>query len=438
MLTEIVKGIRKQISQSNMVKNAFSIFYLQTIASIIGFLNTYLLLKAIGVNGIGTIAILTTYVNFYIGIFSFQSYNAVIKFGQDALENNDNLKLKQYFKRAFLQDVISSIVTLIIAYLCVGITSKYFDIDTETQKYILLYLILIPFSIFRTITAILRLNNDFKTGPLIAIITAIIKTGVIAFGIYQNYTTNYYIFSDVLFSIFSSALLVIFGYNCLKSMRCIDFLKVKLTPDKVFTRFNVYNNLVSTLDLPTGQLTNFIINKLLGVEAVGIFNVIAKFGGIFNQIISAVTQSLFPELSKLVAKKQHKAAQVIVKKTFFIMISLGILGALIFLLSYQFWIDKFIKSTLYNGILVSIYTIYIALTGAVAGIHLLFLSLNLVRYNVPLIIGCNGIYLIILFLFANWFGLLGVIIALIIQASLIAVLKHFIMNFKIRRMVLNG
>lgn len=433
MLKRIVEKIRIQVTNSRIIKNAFSIFYLQTIASIIGFVNTYLLLRAIGVIGIGTIAILTTYVNFYIAIFSFQSYSAIIKFGQDALAANDKLKLKQYFKRAFFQDVLSSVVTLIIAYLFIGLTSKYFEINYQTQQYITLYLILIPFSIFRSISAVLRLNNDYKTGPLIAIISAVSKTIIVVFGVYKGYTIEYFIFTDVFLSIIGSILLLIFGYRCLKCMHCLDFIKVKLTPDKQFTRFNIYNNLVSTLDLPTGQLTNFIVNKLLGVDAVGIFNIIMKFGGIFNQVISAVTQSLFPELSRLVATKQPLSALRIVKKTFIIMIASGGVGGITFILTYQIWLDKFIPATFYNGLLLCIYTLYIALTGAVAGIHLLFLSLNLVRYNIPLVIGCNTLYLIILFLLANWFGLIGVVIALIIQVLIIAIIKYFIMTFKIRR-----
>jgi Na+-driven multidrug efflux pump len=171
MLKKLIKNIKVQIFRSDIIKNAFSVFYLQTIASLIGFLNTFLLIKAIGVSGLGTIAILTTYVNFYIGVFSFYSYTAIIKFGQEAIVANDILRLKKYFKRALLLDVLSSLATLIIAYLLIGITSSYFEINPQTQKYIILYLVLIPLSIFRSITAILRLNNDYKSEPLVGIIT---------------------------------------------------------------------------------------------------------------------------------------------------------------------------------------------------------------------------------------------------------------------------
>ena len=427
MLEKLINKISKIFKEYDFLKNAFSIFYLQIIASIFGFVNTFLLLKAIGVAGIGIIAILTTYVNFYIGIFSFQSYSAIIKFGQEAIEDNNKLLLKTYFKKAFFQDVFSSLLTLIVAFLCIKFTSEYFEITKKAQEYIYLYLILIPFSVFRSVSAVLRLNNDFKTGPTIAIVSSIVRLVLIIIGILMNLNLSFFIISELILGVFGYVLHIIAGVSCLKKMNCLDFYKIKLKRDKRFTYFNVYNNLVSTLDLPTGQLTNFIINKLLGIEVFGVFNVISKFGAIINQVNGALTQSLFPELSKLVAKKEINSAFSIIKNTFFVITIIGLILSIIFLLTYKFWLYYLIPASTYNGYSLSIYTIYISITGAVAGVHLLFLSLNLVKYNIPIVILCNSIYILALILLSGWFGLIGAISALLFQTLLISSIKYFFM-----------
>lgn len=439
MFKSLFEKLFKIFRENDFLKNAFSIFYLQTIASIIGFFNTYLLLKGIGVSGIGIIAILSTYVNFYIGVFSFQSYSAIIKFGQEALQENNKLLLKSYFKKAFIQDVISSMITLIVAYALVDLTSNFFDISEIARKYIYLYLILIPFSIFRSVSAILRLNNDFKTGPFIAIITSILRFILIFIGIRMKLGLSYFIVLELLLGLLGYTLHLAAGIYCLKKMNCLDFYKIKLEKDKKFTNFNFYNNLVSTIDLPTGQLTNFIINKLLGVEIFGVFNIISKFGSIFNQIISALTQSLFPELSKLVAKKEINIAFNIIRNKFWIITVSGLFVSVIFLLTYQYWLFHLIPATIYNGYTLSIYTIYVSFTGAVAGVHLLFASLNLVKYNIPITIICNTVYILILILFSSWFGLIGAITALLFQALLISIIKYFFMIKKVKEDdLLNG
>ncbi|MFC5283375.1 lipopolysaccharide biosynthesis protein [Pedobacter alpinus] len=438
MFKNIIKKVKGAFKEHDFLKNAFSIFYLQTISSIIGFVSTFLLLKAIGVSGIGIIAILTTYVNFYIGIFSFQSYSAIIKFGQEAKHHNDILLLKTYIKRAFIQDVISSLITLIVAFSCIKLTSDYFEITNEAQKYIYIYLILIPFSIFRSVSAILRLNNDFTTGPTIAITSSVLRLISISVGTILNFSLSYFIISELIIGVLGYVLHIIVGAICLKKMNCLDFFKVKLNRDKKFTHFNIYNNLVSTLDLPTGHLTNFIINKLLGVEVFGVFTIISKFGAIFNQLISALTQSLFPELSKLVAERQINLAFKIVKKTFFVISIIGFLVSSIFMLTHKFWLFYLIPATTYNGYTLSIYTIYLSITGAVAGVHLLFVSLNFVKYNIPIVIFCNAIYIVLLILLSNWFGLIGAIGALLLQSILISSIKYFFMLKKVKEVKLSN
>jgi O-antigen/teichoic acid export membrane protein len=430
MLKNVIKKNYHNFKKSDFLKNAFSIFYLQTIASLIGFFSTFLLLRTIGITGIGIIALLTTYVNFYIGIFSFQSYSAIIKFGQEAIQAENKLLLKTYLKKALVQDVISSLITLIVAYLCVKLTSEYFDIYV--------YLILIPFSVFRSVSALLRLNNDFKSGPIIAIGSSVFRLFLIILGIFMNYKLSYFIISELVIGILGYLSHLLVGINCLKKMNCLDFYKIKLKRDKNFTYFNFYNNLVSTLDLPTGQLTNFIINKLLGVEIFGVFNVISKFGAIFIQVISALSQSLYPELSKLVAKKQIYLAFSIIKKTFIVITISGFIVGTIFLLTYKFWLYYFIPANPYNGYSLSIYIIYISLTGAVAGVHLLFVSLNLLKYNIPIVIFCNSIYIFLLILLSGWFGLIGAIMALLFQALLISSIKYFFMIKNVKEIKLSN
>ena len=75
-----------------------------------------------------------------------------------------------------------------------------------------------------------------------------------------------------------------------------------------------------------------------------------------------------------------------------------------------------------------VYFVYLTVTSAVAGVHLLFVSLNLVRYNLPVTFICNCIYLVMLYVFATNWGLLGILLALIIQAIMIATVKLIILR----------
>ena len=260
----------------------------------------------------------------------------------------------------------------------------------------------------------------------------LVKTMLLLIGIVAKCNFTYYIILEIIMSIISSSLYIKSAIKYLKLNNCTDFLKVKIGFDKEFTMFNIYNNIVSTLDMPTGQITTLIINKLLGVSEVGVYNVIAKFGTLVTQVTGPLTQSLFPELSKIVAKDDEKGAFIIVKKIFLYTMGGGVSVALFTIISYKLWLGLFIPSTFENGALMSIYVMYITITSAVAGIHLLFVCLNLVRYNVPIVIACNTVYLGLLYILAIKFRLFGIIIALILQAIMVATIKYIIMKRTIK------
>ena len=424
--------IKNKIMNNNIVKNAFIMFSGQTIASVIGFLNTFLVLKAIGLEGNGIIAIAANYAGMFNGLFNFQSYNAMIKFGADALEKNDMPQFKKYLKQAVLQDVLTAILAFVVGYICIDYVSDFFNWDSQMVSYIKLYLLILPFHISGSINALIRLNNDFVVGAKIGIQMTLVKTMLLLIGIVAKCNFTYYIILEIIMSIISSSLYIKSAIKYLKLNNCTDFLKVKIGFDKEFTMFNIYNNIVSTLDMPTGQITTLIINKLLGVSEVGVYNVIAKFGTLVTQVTGPLTQSLFPELSKIVAKDDEKGAFIIVKKIFLYTMGGGVSVALFTIISYKLWLGLFIPSTFENGALMSIYVMYITITSAVAGIHLLFVCLNLVRYNVPIVIACNTVYLGLLYILAIKFRLFGIIIALILQAIMVATIKYIIMKRTIK------
>ena len=424
--------IKNKIMNNDIVKNAFIMFSGQTIASVIGFLNTFLVLKAIGLEGNGIIAIAANYAGMFNGLFNFQSYNAMIKFGADALEKNDMPQFKKYLKQAVLQDVLTAILAFVVGYICIDYVSDFFNWDSQMVSYIKLYLLIIPFNISGSINALIRLNNDFVVGAKIGIQMTLVKTMLLLIGIVAKCNFTYYIILEIIMSIISSSLYIKSAIKYLKLNNCTDFLKVKIGFDKEFTMFNIYNNIVSTLDMPTGQITTLIINKLLGVSEVGVYNVIAKFGTLVTQVTGPLTQSLFPELSKIVAKDDEKGAFIIVKKIFLYTMGGGVSVALFTIISYKLWLGLFIPSTFENGALMSIYVMYITITSAVAGIHLLFVCLNLVRYNVPIVIACNTVYLGLLYILAIKFRLFGIIIALILQAIMVATIKYIIMKRTIK------
>lgn len=426
----MLNKIKNKINKSNILKNSLIIMCGQTGASIINFINTFLVIQAVGVYGNGIIAVVQTYTNIFNGIFNFQSYNAMIKFGADALERENLQQFKKYIKQALVQDLITAILSIVCGYICIDLVANFMKWDSQIVFLIKLHLITIIFTITGSINGVLRLFNEFKIGAIINIKTAIVKVILVIVTMILNLDIIYYIIIEIIIAIMSSVLLFRAGYKCLKENDCLDFLKVNISFDKEFTMFNIHNNLVSTIDMPVGQLTTLIINKLLGISEVGTYNILVKVGGLLTKITEPVTQALLPELSKIVAKGEIKRAFSIVKKIFIYTIGLGVAVVIGISLSYKLWLGLLIEPNMRNVSLLILYILYIILVSAFSGIHLMFICLNLVRYNLLIVSISNIAYLIILYALTLKYGLFGIIISLIFQAVVVVLFKYVIVKIK--------
>ena len=98
------------------------------------------------------------------------------------------------------------------------------------------------------------------------------------------------------------------------------------------------------------------------------------------------------------------------------------------ILTYKLWLGLFIPVNIKNLIGLIVYFTYLIVTSAVAGVHLLFVSLNLVRYNLPITFICNFIYVILLYALTTNLGLLGMLLSLIIQSIMISSFKLIILR----------
>ena len=106
----------------------------------------------------------------------------------------------------------------------------------------------------------------------------------------------------------------------------------------------------------------------------------------------------------------------------------GVLLTIIAYLTHKAWLWIFIEDYtryIYPLVIYLLFTVFINCT---VGVHSLFLALNYIKYTVPILIGVNMVYLVIMYLLISQMGLSGVIIALFLQAIAIIIIKILIMK----------
>lgn len=428
IIKDYIDKILKMIMNNRILNNLCVVLSADIIVSVIGIINMSMVLNTIGLYGNGIIAIIQTYSLLFNDIFNFQSFNALIKYLPIYRVNKSIQDIKELIKQSFLLDIITAIIATIFAYIFIYPVSKVMGWDSLIKTYLTVYIFTILFNISGTAIGILRHYNKFKYNSNVNLMISIIKLIFYGWGFLFKRNFIYFILIEASLEVLKNILIVIASLIVLRQENLIDFYKAKIKFEKDFFIFNFYSNIVSTLDIPVKHLTTFIIDKFLGVELIAIYKIFQKLGSIIEKIGVPLSQIIYPEISQMIAEKNYSKAFELNRKLIKISIFFGISIIVGVLLTYKIWFGVFISDFESYIFLFIFYLIYIIISYSGIGLHSIFMALGLIKYNVPILVIINPIYLIVLIYLTKNFGLFGMILSLILQTVAILITKYIVVK----------
>lgn len=417
----------KELLKNKFIKNISYIFSGTILSSLLGIINTALLVKAIGLEKNGIIFLGLSYAGFFNALFNFQSYEAIIKFIPNYLNNNKE-KVEQLIQLGLIIDVGTAIFAFLFANIFLNKVSEYFNWDYQTKKYMYVLTLIILFNITGTFTGVLRIFDKFKDIAKINVYSTLVISLFYIIGLLSQLDLNYYIVITIINTLIITILMFFYSLKVLKDKKIRIFKKVSFKYEKEFFKFVLYTNLSSTLDLPIFQLTPFVINKYLGITEIAVYKILEKLGGIISRITSVISQVLMPEISNMLAKKEKSEAKKLIQKLGIIIFVIGIVGILFIKFTNFYWLKYFLPGNTEYLKSVYLYFIFIIFTNCFMGQSILFTFDGYLKYNIPILIIVNLLYLISLIFVVKKMGINGLIILRIVQAALIFSIKEVIMR----------
>lgn len=422
----MIKRIKEKITTNNMVKNILILFKGNILASLIGLINMAILVKAIGLENNGILFMAQSYAMLFNTLFNFQSYNAIIMFVPRVIKQSKK-KVVIYLKQGFCLDFTTAILGIIIAIICVIPVAKMMKWDVVVINCTFIYISIILFKTTGTMAGILRIYDKFKESVYINIIETISKLILFTIGLVIKANIYYFLIAEVICAAIGLIMYMWYTYIAIKEQE-LKFKNVKWKLDKEFFKFNLYSNLEVAVDLPLVHLTPFIMNSILGFSDIAVFKIIEKLGALIAKVTGPITQAIFPDLSKRIADNNIKGALNIHNKAKKIIGLLGTIMIIVATISSSLWIWILIPATYNNIMAMALYLVYIVFINMFMAIHPIFTFLGYIKKNIPIVVCANIFYLFILVLLANWIGIIGVIIAKIIQAIIVISCKELILK----------
>ena len=283
-MKEKIKNIKDRIFKSHLARNFLLIFSGEGISSVFGFLATIFIINAIGSYKHGILVAVQTYTNLFYGLFSFKTFQSLIKYLAKAERDNDHESEKIYIKWAVMLDAFCLVATLFFGVILKDVVINIMGWDRAISEYCIFYLCVYMLYFQGTTIGVLRHFENYKYVVTSNISCAVIRcVGFLGCFVLRCDFKAFFLVDCIA----NAAKFLLMNFYTLKTLaqhKLLDFYKVKLKWCPDFLKFSLYSNLTSTIDLPVNQITSLIINKYLGFEATSVYSVFGNIGSVINKL----------------------------------------------------------------------------------------------------------------------------------------------------------
>jgi len=317
--------------------NAGKLLSANAVAAVLGLVATVLTARALGPERYGIFALVLVYQLTVGKLVTFDAWQAIIKFGSDALHADDQPALRQLIKFGFGLDVASAIVGTVLAISLSGPVISLLGWDQSVRPLLVLYSVLILFSLSGTPIGVLRLFDRFDLLSYTAVLNGVVRltgvawcflTGQALLGFVLVYLVTGII--GQLYQIFAS-LWVLRKQNVKGIIRQpVGAIRSRFPGivDYVWT-----TNLTMTVRMLSREADGLFIAGLTTPEALGLFKVAKQFSSVLPKLSGPLSQALYPELARSWTKRNKGRFVSLIKRTTVFTMAAAFSGWVVFIVT---------------------------------------------------------------------------------------------------------
>lgn len=427
-IKNIFTNISKNPFESKLLKNVMISFIGESGAATITFITTILLIIAIGNSGYGMITIANTYILIIDNIINFQSWQTVVKFGSEYLENNDYTSLEKLIKVCSIIDFLTAFLGAFFSLLFASFISNIMSWNREITSCIYILSIQIFFNFTGTSIGVIRLLDKFKYYSIFRIFAEVMRLllvivlcnalGLGLKGVAVAFTLSY---------IAAYILFIFLFINVIRKnskLSLYRIIKCNIKDNwKTVINFTFWTNLSSSADIPVQQFDVMFLS-MISNEIVAVFKVYKQIGSVLNKLIVPIKQSVMPLYSEYIAKgkfnecymyllkMKNKTLQVLVPTVLVTtLIGIPVLNKILGKLYLKYWY------------ILLIYLLLRTFALSYATIHSLFIALGQVKLDFIYTLSANIIYIFVVLLIIKRVGIWAILIGMSIQYTVLIYLK---------------
>lgn len=279
------------------------------VSAILGVLTFAVSARALGTETLGMLILIDTYVRVVDMLINFQSWQFIIKYGSDALESKDLSGFKALVKLGSLVDGATAIVGFIVAFALSEAIARWQNWPPEMLGLARVYCITVLFTFSGVPTGILRIFGKFKTFSIQKSVCSIIRFGGVLIAWALGYKLQGFLMVWIITEIFDDLALIFLAWRELHKQGLANVWQESLKGLRKrypgIGGFLISTNLTGSVKAGFRELDVLIVGKYLSLTDVSLYKLAKKLCASLDRITNPLYQSLYPELTKLWAKRDH-------------------------------------------------------------------------------------------------------------------------------------
>lgn len=284
-------------------KNAGLLLTGRATNGLLGLATLSLSARGLGLEQFGVFVLLQTYVQVIMALATFQSWQAVIRYGAICIENKNAAAFQSLVKFTSLLDVAGVFVGAAIGYFAAPLIGPYMGWSEQVIAYAQPFSLAILFTILATPTGILRLYDRFDLLSAQAVVTPLVRLLGIALAVFLKAPFWAYLVAWFVANIAGGAVLVYIGWREARRHGLLAGMTWSLhgitAPHGGIWRFSIFSNLHASLSIITGQMSTFLVGLIAGPAAAGLYKIGRDVATAISKPAELLNQSIYPEFARL-------------------------------------------------------------------------------------------------------------------------------------------
>jgi O-antigen/teichoic acid export membrane protein len=324
-----------------VASNARMLMIAKAVAAAVGFITLMIATRGLSKPELGVVVFLHSYMLFFAEVTTFQSWQALIRYGTEDLHDQHISRFKKLLRFCIALDFLSALLAFIAAvslFALIGYAfthiSALHNIGNQQefqsiQKYVYVYCLLVFASQQGAAIGVLRLFDKFNLLAFRALVMPLTRLILTLIAYRSGAGIEGYIAAWFLGSLFGKTILPVLALLELKKRELTHNLFTKM-PNLTLKRDGLWafvwkTNIDSTLAAGITHLPLILIGPVFGTAYVAVYKIAEEVANLLSRGIKLLDQVIYPEFARMISLGDHHKIGHIALKTAGILLGVGLI-----------------------------------------------------------------------------------------------------------------